>query len=624
MYKPFFGFKERPFKLVPDPAFLYLGRSHEEALGHLNYAVRQGDGFVIITGEVGTGKTTICRMFLERLDESSEVAYIFNPKLDSIQLLKTINDEFGIDSSGENTKELIDHLNDFLMRIKAEGKKAIILIDEAQNLSKEVLEQLRLLSNLETTTSKLLQIILVGQPELDEMLDSFELRQLAQRITLNCYLHPLTPKETREYIAHRIRIASHREGVRFTRNACRAVYRFSKGIPRVINITCDRALLTAYSSSKKKITGNIVMSAIEELSGKGMPVAGMLGFGKKSISLLAVLAGVLLLFILYPPEILEKVSETAKKEYRVYKIDIPEKKKKPLSPKPYSTASDSASSSLDSESTEPVFDKEINTRITAEAEGIAGAEAVDSEGEYQPDDALNPDDVELRPLPDVLHALNSRDSRKFAANRAFDLWRAETGVKYFLNDIDDDQSFFRLAAKQNNLNSKKLEGDLDLIKVLNHPAIMELFIPGGLSPKYLLLSRIQGTSMILEFDNGKISVNESELSKYWTGVFYVIWKNFYNYSGIIPINTTRDSILTLKMHLREIGYREIVMSPFYDESAKNAVTDIQKKYGLIEDGIVGPLTRIVLYNEGRDFNIPRILPPEPGHGIDERQHSTGG
>ena len=623
MYKPFFGFKERPFKLVPDPAFLYLGRSHEEALGHLNYAVRQGDGFVIITGEVGTGKTTICRMFLERLDESSEAAYIFNPKLDSIQLLKTINDEFGIDSSGGNTKDLIDNLNDFLMRITAEGKKAIILIDEAQNLSKEVLEQLRLLSNLETTTSKLLQIILVGQPELDEMLDSFELRQLAQRITLNCRLHPLTYKETREYIAHRIRIASHREGAKFTRNACRAIYRYSKGIPRVINIACDRALLTAYSRSKKKITVNIAMSAISELSGKGMPVAGILGFEKKSMSILVVLTGVFLLVILYTPNILEKVSATSKREYRLYKIRLPEETKKPLSPESYSADSDFNSSSLDMDSKGPL-NKEIETRIAADAEGLSSEEVADSEGEYQPDETLNPDDFEKRSLPDVLHALNSRDSREFAAKRAFDLWRAETGVKYFLNDIDDDQAFFRLAAKQNNLNAKKMEGDLNLIKKLNHPAILELFIPGGLSPKYLTLSHIQDSSMILELNHGKIQVTESDLSKYWTGIFYIIWKNFYNYSGIIPINTTIDSILTLKMHLREIGYREIVMSPFYDEPAKKAVIEIQKKYGLVEDGIVGPLTRIVLYNESRDINIPHILQSEPGHFIHERQHSTGG
>ena len=208
MYKKFFGFKERPFKLVPNPAYLFLSRSNEEALAHLNFVISQGDGFVEITGEVGTGKTTLCRAFLESLDENTEAAYIFNPKLDSIQLLRAINDEFGINSDPDNTKDLIDTLNIFLMKKKAEGKNIIILIDEAQNLTDEVLEQLRLLSNLETTVDKLLQIILVGQPELGEMLDSHELRQLGQRITLSCHLVPLTYKETREYIKHRINIAS--------------------------------------------------------------------------------------------------------------------------------------------------------------------------------------------------------------------------------------------------------------------------------------------------------------------------------------------------------------------------------------------------------------------------------
>ncbi|MBN1107069.1 MAG: AAA family ATPase, partial [Deltaproteobacteria bacterium] len=181
MYKNFFGFKERPFQLVPNPAYLFLSRSHEEAMAHLTYALSQGDGFVEMTGEVGTGKTTLCRAFLENLDQNTDAAYIFNPKLDSLQLLKAINDEFGISSEGDNIKDLIDRLNAFLLRRKAEGKKVILVIDEAQNLSADVLEQLRLLSNLETTTSKLLQIVLVGQPELGEMLDSQELRQLGQR-----------------------------------------------------------------------------------------------------------------------------------------------------------------------------------------------------------------------------------------------------------------------------------------------------------------------------------------------------------------------------------------------------------------------------------------------------------
>ncbi|MCK5418202.1 MAG: AAA family ATPase, partial [Desulfobacterales bacterium] len=190
MYNKFFGFKEKPFKLVPNPAYFYLSKSHEEALAHLNYAMSQGDGFVEITGEVGTGKTTLCRAFLESLNGTVEAAYIFNPKLSPKQLLRTINEEFGIKSEGDNTKDLIDTLNIFLMQKKASGKKVILLIDEAQNLNRNVLEQLRLLSNLETNRDKLLQIILVGQPELSQILNSHELRQLGQRITLSYQLGP--------------------------------------------------------------------------------------------------------------------------------------------------------------------------------------------------------------------------------------------------------------------------------------------------------------------------------------------------------------------------------------------------------------------------------------------------
>ncbi|MFP4350154.1 MAG: ExeA family protein, partial [Desulfococcaceae bacterium] len=269
MYKKFFGFKERPFQLVPNPAYLFLSKSHEEALAHLSYAVSQGDGFVEITGEVGTGKTTLCRVFLGGLGENTEAAYIFNPLLNAVQLLKAVNDEFGIDSRADTEKELIDTLNTFLMEKKRQGKQVIVLIDEAQKLGEDVLEQLRLLSNLETDTSKLLQIILVGQPELREMLDSQELRQLGQRITLSCYLTPLDLRETRAYIQHRIQIASQRPGVKFTRGAFWSIYRYSRGIPRLINIASDRALLTAYGLHKRKITGAIARSAIRELASRG-------------------------------------------------------------------------------------------------------------------------------------------------------------------------------------------------------------------------------------------------------------------------------------------------------------------------------------------------------------------
>ena len=269
MYKNFFGFKERPFKLVPDPAYLFLSKSHEVALAHLNYAVIQGEGFVEITGEIGTGKTTLCRAFLENLDDKTKAAYIFNPKLNSIQLLKAINDEFGISSHADNTKDLIDSLNVFLIEEKSKGANVILVIDEAQTLDNEVLEQIRLLSNLETTKHKLLQIVLVGQPELEERLDSRELRQLGQRITLSSQLIPLSYKEAIQYIQHRISIASRKPSIKFAHAAYKAIYQYSSGIPRLINIVCDRALMTAYVHEQEKITGNIVKSAIKELAGRG-------------------------------------------------------------------------------------------------------------------------------------------------------------------------------------------------------------------------------------------------------------------------------------------------------------------------------------------------------------------
>lgn len=270
MYQYFFGFKKRPFKLVPNPDYLYLSASHEEALAHLQYALKHGDGFVKITGEVGTGKTTLCRAFLEALGEKTEAAYIFNPRLDPVELMKAINDEFGIDSTSDQLKTLIDTLNVFLIEQKKKRKNVILLIDEAQNLTFEVLEQIRLLSNLETTREKLLQIILVGQPELGQLLASNALRQLAQRITLSCRLRPLNLKETRDYIQHRIRVASVRPSVIFNRGAVRAIHRYSRGIPRLINIACDRSLLTAYGADQKRVTAGIAGKAIDEISGKPM------------------------------------------------------------------------------------------------------------------------------------------------------------------------------------------------------------------------------------------------------------------------------------------------------------------------------------------------------------------
>ncbi|MGD9150561.1 MAG: AAA family ATPase, partial [Desulfobacterales bacterium] len=280
MYNKFFGFKEKPFKLVPNPAYFYLSKSHEEAMAHLNYAISQGDGFVEITGEVGTGKTTLCRTFLESLNGSVEAAYIFNPKMGPKQLLRTIIEEFGIQTLSDNTKDLIDMLNAFLIEKKASGKKVILLIDEAQNLNRNVLEQLRLLSNLETNRDKLLQIILVGQPELSEMLNSHALRQVGQRITLSYQLNPLTFNECKEYIQYRINIAAQKSAIKFDRGAYRHIFKYSKGIPRLINIVCDRSLLTAFVMNQVKISAHIARASVKELATRGQTKSYGINTGK--------------------------------------------------------------------------------------------------------------------------------------------------------------------------------------------------------------------------------------------------------------------------------------------------------------------------------------------------------
>ena len=292
MYTTYFGLKEKPFKLVPNPAYLFLSRSHEEALAHLAYALAEGDGFLLITGEVGTGKTTLCRAFLERLAPSVEAALIFNPRLDAVQLLKAVNDEFEIDAAADTVKGLVDVFNAFLLRMWAAGRKVVVLIDEAQNLNREVLEQLRLLSNLESTHSKLLQIVLVGQPELETLLATHGLRQLRQRISLACRLRPLSLQETTKYIAHRLTLAGGSLAELFSPITIRMIHRYSGGIPRLINMACDRALLTAFGADRPRVSGLTAWRALREIR---FEPGGRRALGGWPQRLVAGLAGTLLL-----------------------------------------------------------------------------------------------------------------------------------------------------------------------------------------------------------------------------------------------------------------------------------------------------------------------------------------
>ena len=270
MYTQFFGLKQPPFSIAPDPRYLFMSERHREALAHLLFGLDSGGGFVLLTGEIGAGKTTVCRLFLEQIPAHCNVAYIFNPKQTVLELLRSIGDEFGIATSAAvgahaTVKDFIDPLNTYLLKTHAVHQNNVLIIDEAQNLSADVLEQLRLLTNLETSERKLLQIVLIGQPELRVMLAQPELEQLAQRVIARFHLDALSRAETVDYIAHRLSVAGHVGPIPFSHRALRRVHQCSRGIPRRINLLCDRAMLSAYANGKRDVDVATVALAAREV-----------------------------------------------------------------------------------------------------------------------------------------------------------------------------------------------------------------------------------------------------------------------------------------------------------------------------------------------------------------------
>src|SRR5438128_11025249 len=265
MYLNFYGLREAPFAPTPDPKFLFQSPRHREALAQLIYGVRERKGFIVLTGEIGTGKTTLLRTLLERLDRDTHVAYVHNSALGIEGLLEYILHDWGVKSVGTTHAQRLFELNEFLIDQHRQGMSPVLVIDEAQNLSIETLEAVRLLSNFETTSQKLMQILLVGQPELRDKLNAPELRQLKQRIGLRCHIGPLSPEETKLYIRHRLRIAGASDAGIFTDGAIQKIAEYSRGTPRVINIVCDHCLLSGFADSKRRIDANIVDEAVEYL-----------------------------------------------------------------------------------------------------------------------------------------------------------------------------------------------------------------------------------------------------------------------------------------------------------------------------------------------------------------------
>jgi general secretion pathway protein A len=539
----------------------------------------EGDGFIALTGEVGTGKTTLCRAFIENLDERSEVAYIFNPKLSAVELLKTVCDEFGIGLAKESTtKELIDVLNRFLLKKREEGKRVMLIVDEAQNLSREVLEQIRLLSNLETNTEKLLQIVLAGQPEMGDLLESHELRQLSQRITLNYNLSPLTQEESVQYIRHRVRIAARKDEEFFSPAAFRKIHLYSRGIPRLIHIVCDRALLITYVTNREKVTAAIVDAAIQELNPRSEAGRARALESRKTALLATLLCLiVVLLFTVQPKD----------------------------SPKP--AAMDSpAGHNMIAETKHPV-----PSAPPATQSALSEPDPPVSVPTVAPGDTVR----KLPPLASYLNQTGNHGSKESALSDALTLWgKKPPFLEYQDKELIDPETYFRLTARENGFLVHQFRGSIEDISMLNLPAILELRLPtDGDDPYFMTMAGIDDNVLTFMMENGgELGVGIEDVTGLWTGRVHVPWINFFDYGGIIPISGTQEDILVLKNLLEKIGYGQLDPGPSYDIGTEKAVMEIQRKHGLPVDGLVGPLTKMVIYNELPELDIPHIRKTSTG------------
>jgi general secretion pathway protein A len=630
MYNTFFGFREKPFKLVPNPAFLFLSRSHEIALAHLSYALEHGEGFAVITGEVGTGKTTLCRKFLEGLDEAVESAYIFNPKLEFTQLLGAICSEFGIQTQETGTKALLDLLNDYLIRKNTEHRKVVLLIDEAQGLSTENLELVRMLSNLETTRSKLLQIVLMGQPELEEKLESPELRQLAQRISLSYRLAPLSAKDTQAYIQHRLWVAAQRQTDLFSADAFRLVYRFSRGIPRLINIACDRALLIAYSQNRSKVNGRVMQAAIMEILSNWKTSSvfrrwiWLAGAGVCLLALVFVAAFFYMRSDARPtrhqpasraqdPSVHTPVKPAA----QTFKItgrgtDNPKAVATPTQTKPSPVVSETietvempkkqASSTGRSPGTEPPAVQAASKPEKPPAADISPAATRPAAG--------TPTKIRPADIQNLINKLGHDDSRKQAVNLLLSIWHQPRPNAALIPAEAEDNVFFDIAARQYGLRCfAAQDNDWTLVRQLNLPAIIALKKKPSKHPVYLTLVGWQDRALYLDDgkNKGGYEVDFDAIRPYLQGSAYIYWNNALGFDMIISYGADSRAILILKNLLRKIGYDQVSKSPNFDLSTQAAVLDFQARHNLAVDGLVGTLTKIKLLQEARTITVPVLM-----------------
>ncbi len=535
MYTAHFGLNAAPFSITPDPHYLYLSVRHREALAHLLYGVNEGPGFVLLTGEVGTGKTTLCRSLIEQLPDTVDVALLLNPRLTPVELLAALFDELRISYDSQYTlKDFLDTLNSYLLTAHAVGRRTVLIIDEAQNLSADVLEQVRLLTNLETSSHKLLQIILVGQPELSRSLKRNNLRQLAQRITARYHLLPLSAKDTQAYINHRLAISGAKNPL-FTDAAMRLVYRYSKGVPRLINIICDRALLGGYVKNEEQIDTHTVRKGVQEVRGENIKRYSPLGW------LTGLLATVLLVGALmwwwFPPG-----------EVPLFE------------------------SLFENSATPPQAELSLSSH-----EDIA-----------PPTEPASPAAQQTPPpTPDLLGLLE-KTSTELAFVTLFGFWDLD------YTSLAGNKACQRAATQ--GLACLLRTGTWDELRRFNRPAVIELVTNEG-KQYHLVVARLQGDTASLAIGGERFEFSSSEINRYWLGQFLLLWQPPMLPVPVMRAGISNEAVIWIRKHLDIIeGLRSEphLLSPRFDRALRRRVILFQRKQRLAPDGIVGEQTMLAL------------------------------
>jgi len=623
MYEQFFNLREKPFKLVPNPDYLYFSPSHARALSHLRYASTHGDGFVLITGEVGTGKTTLCRCYLDGLSNEYESAYIFNTKIDTIQLLHAICHEFGItiDRDAEY-QTLLNAFNHFLMRQHQSGHKVVLLIDEAQNLTPKNLEMVRLLSNLETTQQKLLHIVLVGQPELAEKLESFELRQLSQRISLRCRLELLTMEQTQGLIKHRVMVAAKGPSDLFSSGACRLIHRYSGGIPRRINIAADWALLKAYEHKQSKVNSTTAGKAIHELQTDSKIPKRKSYLKTISYSAIGVAIVAAVLWFAVGDSSRESAVGTgnhagaqdnetpiaqdhreASSSTSMHKIQITAEvsdSQPPVNEAPQAT--DVIPDAAVEEAPETPIDP-----IAPQMETIAPLEGLPVEAQAAP--PTTPVQENGSSFAAQIAVLNFKASRMDALTTLLALWKQPSPNPGQLPESMDDEQFFHIAALQYGLRLLAVENDWPLVRRLNLPAVVALASSPGGDTVFATLTSWEGNTM--QFAMGIDQYHAANTDMVFSsakGPVYIFWYNSLGSDKVISQTSQGNTVLRVKELLHQIGYRNLALNPVFDSATYDAVIDFQIKCGIEPDGLVGPLTKIMLVAVSNTAVMPHLNP----------------